>query len=107
MATTTSITAAAAAVQAAQNAAMHNTIDPQRFASAVELSSRSKGSSTPIDNTDSKRPRTTTPTARRPPMYKKHVPQPIDVDLANGKDTRNVSPFPPPKAQLPLPPDTI
>ncbi|KAI8350882.1 hypothetical protein EDC96DRAFT_519006 [Choanephora cucurbitarum] len=104
MANTTSITAAAAAVKAAQNAATQNQIDPQRFASAVELSSRSKDSSTPIDYSDGKRPRTTTPTARRQPMYKKHVPQPIDVDLANGKDTRNVSPFPPPRTQLPPPP---
>ncbi|RCI06515.1 hypothetical protein CU098_013759, partial [Rhizopus stolonifer] len=75
----------------------------KKFASAADISSSSEASS----QQETERPRTTTPTMRRQNMYRKPQLPPINVDLANGKDTRGLTVLPlprPPQAGLPLPP---
>jgi hypothetical protein len=75
----------------------------KKFASAFDLSTSSQESPHPLDYDEppEERPRTTTPTMRRHNMMRKLL-QPINVDLANGKEFR--PPHPPPQTELPPPP---
>lgn len=73
----------------------------KKFASALDLSTVSQEESYKVDEVEpEERPRTTTPTMRRPPIHRKDL-QPINIDLANRKER---GPLPPPLVDLPLPP---
>jgi hypothetical protein len=77
----------------------------KKFASAFDLSTSSQESPHPLDYDEplEERPRTTTPTMRRHNVRKPL--QPINVDLANGKEfAQNRAPLPPPQTELPPPP---
>ncbi|GAN03172.1 hypothetical protein MAM1_0035c02623 [Mucor ambiguus] len=80
----------------------------KKFASAFDLSTASEESlHMEAEREPEERPRTTTPTMKRSHMQRKQL-QPINVDLANGKEVNlfKSMPFlrPPPQTTLPAPP---
>ncbi|KAL9542278.1 hypothetical protein MBANPS3_008687 [Mucor bainieri] len=82
----------------------------KKFASAFDLSTASEESLHMMDaerQPPEERPRTTTPTMKRSHMQRKQL-QPINVDLANGKETNLFKSMPslrpPPQTTLPPPP---
>ncbi|KAK4518101.1 uncharacterized protein ATC70_001452 [Mucor velutinosus] len=80
----------------------------KKFASAFDLSTASEESpQIDAEREPEERPRTTTPTMKRSHMHRKQL-QPINVDLANGKETNLFKSMPfnrlPPQTTLPPPP---
>lgn len=80
----------------------------KKFASAFDLSTASEESLyLDVERQPEERPRTTTPTMKRSHMQRKQL-QPINVDLANGKEVNLFKSMPslrpPPQTTLPPPP---